>query len=167
LEDSKVRMLTWVTTNHVTIMIAVSSRVSAFCFSAQSDAVSKCVFDKKPWWNKWKRTKWSVGVKSILDNFTAPTISRKNLHPTDRTRNRHWWTSRIDSGVERTILKELGKFFLYLWKKGSQLWWHKNGGDDFLLKIRTLRNGNMRYRVWRLPGAWSLTCMLFWYIEKA
>ena len=115
-------------------MIAVSSRVSAFCFSAQSDPVSKCVFDKKPRWKKWKMTKCFLETNSLLDSFFVSNVSRKNLHKTDRTLNRHRWTSRVDSGVERTILKELGKFFLYLWKKGSQFWWHKNGGDDFLLK---------------------------------
>jgi hypothetical protein len=52
----------------------------------------------------------------------------------DRTLNQHWWTSRLDSGVERTTLKELGKLFPYLRNKGSRSRWHKNGGDDFLLK---------------------------------
>ena len=129
------RMLTWVTKNHVTIMIAVSSRVSAFCCSAQSDSVSKCVFDKKPRWTQWTKTKRSLETKSVLDSFIVSTVSRKILHIIDRTRNRHWWTSRVDSGVEWTILKELGKIIPYLRKKGYRKVTQKWGWRLFTKKL--------------------------------
>ena len=70
-------------------------------------------------WERWWRARWSW--KSVKDTY--PYL------------NRHWCAGRIDSGVERTMVKELGKFTPYVRKKegpipGSQ----KIVAGDWLLK---------------------------------
>lgn len=49
----------------------------------------------------------------------------------DRTLNRHRWTSRIDSGFEKTMVKELGKLLSYLRKKGDRFGDTKMGVTTF------------------------------------
>ncbi len=146
-------MLTWVTTNHVKIMIAESPRFSTDRISVWSESAPKRKAKAPSWWVQcieFIDRLWSDGSLQDLDkkrmflmkisvipgntsiNFfivykAAPSIEKWREHRSERmTRwnrgsipylNRHWWTSWENSGVERIMLKELGKLPPYLRNK--------------------------------------------------